>query len=68
MKVLIGRLRMTVEDRAQASQAELILHLEVHRLEIQAEKEVKLHKLEIEAAKGMYALLWFPLCSRTSYR
>ncbi len=58
-KVRIARLHMEAQDRAQCPavlnhvprQAELDLRLEVRRLEIQADKEVRLRKLEIDAAK-----------------
>ncbi len=42
---------MEAQERAQARQAELDLRLQVRKLEIEAEKEVKLRQLDIEAAK-----------------
>lgn len=48
---MIARLHTETRECVQAWQAELDLRLEIHRLEIQADKEVKLHQLDMEMAK-----------------
>lgn len=51
LKVRLARLQYEAQEKAQARQAEQNLRLEVRRLEIEAETQVKLRQLDLEAMK-----------------
>lgn len=51
LKVCMVHLQYEAQEKAEARQAELNLGLEVHRLDIEADKQVKLRQLDLEAMR-----------------
>lgn len=52
LKVRLARVQMEAHEKAEEGRAEIKLRLEVSRLEIEANKQVKLCELELNAAKN----------------
>ncbi|GAA6082053.1 uncharacterized protein LOC110439519 [Tachysurus ichikawai] len=65
LKVRMVRLHYEAQERAQTRKAELNLKLEIRKLEIEADKQVKLKQHELEALKKM---LLAQLYSRTTLK
>lgn len=57
MRVRIARLHMEAQERSQNRQAELDLWLQVRKLEIDADKKVKLQQLDIRGGEGCSGFL-----------
>lgn len=52
LKVCLARVQMEVHEKAEDRGAEMRLRLEVRRLEIKAETQIKLRELKLNAAKN----------------